>query len=66
MNRFEPLLANTYRNFYLDGMALKPQHLQLCGKLAGQIHLAKVARPKVGFELDRLMDALLDHMQQTT
>lgn len=64
MNCFEPLLLNTYRNFYLDGMDLKPEHLQSCGKLAAQIHLATVSRPKVGFELDRLIDTLLDHMQQ--
>lgn len=66
MKKFEPLLANTYRNFYLEGMGLKSQHLQLCGNLARHIHLAKVSRPKAAFKLDELMERLLEYMAAYT
>jgi hypothetical protein len=62
MNRFMPLRANTYRARFMQGMALKPQHLQLCGQLAGQIRLARVTRPQQGFALDQLIDQLLADM----
>lgn len=64
MQRFQPLRNNTYRMRFLDGMALKAEHLQLCGKLAGSIHLTRVTRPEKGFELDKLMDTLLEHTSQ--
>lgn len=59
MQRFQPLHDNTYRVRFLDGMALKGNHLQLCGRLAGRIHLARVTRPEQGFELDSLIDRIL-------
>lgn len=62
MKRFAPLRANTYRARYMEGMALKAQHLQLCGQLAGTIRLARVTRPRQGFELDALIDHLLADM----
>jgi len=62
MERFLPLHNNTYRVRFLQGMALKAEHLQLCGQLAGQIHLARVTRPKSGFGLDALIDHLLADM----
>jgi hypothetical protein len=62
MQRFAPLRANTYRARYMEGMALKAQHLQLCGQLAGTIRLARVSRPRRGFELDALIDHLLADM----
>lgn len=62
MQRFLPLHNNTYRMRFLQGMALKPEHLQLCGRLAGKIRLARVTRPKAGFGLDALIDQLLADM----
>ena len=64
MNRFEPLRRNTYRLRYLDGMSMRHEHLQLCGKLAGKIRLARVTRPREGFDLDALMDRLLTDMAE--
>ncbi len=64
MKRFEPLRRNTYRLRYLDGMAMRHEHLQLCGTLAGKIRLARVTRPREGFELDALMDRLLADMAE--
>ena len=62
MERFLPLHNNTYRVSFLQGMALKAEHLQLCGQLAGRIRLARVTRPKAGFGLDALIDHLLADM----
>ena len=62
MYRFQPLHDNTYRVRFLNGMALKPEHLKLCGRLASRIRLANVTRPKTGFNMDRIIDALLGDM----
>lgn len=59
MDRMQPLHANTYRVRFLKGMALKAEHLKLCGKLAGRIRLARITRPEQGFELDALIDRIL-------
>lgn len=57
--RFEALHTNTYRMRFLRGLKLEPAHLKLCGLLASRTHLARVARPDRGFELDALVDAIL-------
>ncbi len=62
MQRFLPLHNNTYRVRFLQGMALKPEHLKLCGQLASQVRLARVTRPDSGFELNGLIDHLLADM----
>ncbi len=54
-----PLRANTYRVRFMIGMALRADHLQLCGQLAGRIHLNRVTRPDHGFQLDNLIDQIL-------
>lgn len=59
MNRFQPLRENTYRRRFMEGMALRPEHLERCGELAGKVHMARIIRPKAGFEIDGLMDCLL-------
>lgn len=59
MQRFQPLHNNTYRVRFLNGMALKPEHLKLCGKLAGKVRLARITRPRTGFHLDAMIDAIL-------
>jgi hypothetical protein len=59
MARFRPLQNNTYRLRYLEGMDLKANHLQLCGKLASTIRLARMTRPSGHFELEGLIDRLL-------
>lgn len=59
MERFQPLYDNTYRAGFMEGMALKEEHLSLCGRLAGQIRLARIIRPENGFELDQLIDRIL-------
>lgn len=64
MNRFEPLHDNTYRVHFLDAMALKPRHLQQVAKLAGNIHMAKIHRPKSGFRINELVQFILDDIDK--
>lgn len=59
MQRFKPLHNNTYRVRFLQGMALKPEHLKLCGQLAGRIRLARLTRPRIGFHLEPMIDRIL-------
>ncbi len=59
MNRFTPLANQSYRIRFMTELALKTQHLALCGTLAGRIHLARVVRPDDAFDLEPLIDALL-------
>lgn len=62
MQRFAPLRNNTYRLRYMQGMALSSTHMERCGQLAGRIHLARITRPKQGFQLETLIDHLLHDM----
>ena len=62
VDRFQPLYHNTYRVRFLNGMALKPAHLKLCGQLAGRIHLARLTRPRTGFTVEPMIDAILDDL----
>lgn len=59
LQRFKPLHNNTYRVRFLQGMALKPEHLKLCGQLAGRIRLARLTRPRTGFHLEPMIDRIL-------
>jgi hypothetical protein len=62
MQRFAPLRNNTYRLRYMQGMTLSSTHMARCGQLAGRIHLARVTRPKQGFQVEALIDHLLNDM----
>lgn len=62
--KFPVLQANTYRPRFTAGMQLKAEHLRQCGALADKVSISKVQRPKVGFKLDELVDALLSAVRQ--
>lgn len=64
MNRFLPLRQNTYRIRYVDGMGLNDQHMKQVGQLASKIRLTKLTRPKAGFVLEEMMDAILDDLHE--
>mgnify|MGYP000217936792 CR=1 FL=1 len=59
MHRFAPLRENTYRRRLMEGMALQPEHLKRCGELASKVRLARLVRPKAGFDIDGLVDTIL-------
>lgn len=60
VDRFGPLHENTYRVHFLEHMALKPRHLQQVAKLAGNIHMARIRRPKAGFKIDELLEFIME------
>ena len=64
MEKFSLLKANTYRQRFMSGMSLQPNHLRQCGALASKVRIASVQRPRAGFQLDALVDRLLDEMQE--
>lgn len=59
MRRFQMLRDNTYRGEYLHG-EMEAGHLQQCGRLASQVCLRKLVRPRNGVPLDLLVDRLLE------
>ncbi|OIO67620.1 MAG: hypothetical protein COW18_02480 [Zetaproteobacteria bacterium CG12_big_fil_rev_8_21_14_0_65_54_13] len=63
MQKFNPLKNNTYRVGYLDGLGLKAEHLGLCSKLAGRIHLSRITRPNHGFKLDELVEMIMGDLR---
>jgi len=65
-DRFLPLRSNTYRVRYMDGMALRNEHLKLVGRLAGRITLARVMRPQSSFAVDELVDMILNDIATTS
>ena len=64
MEKFSLLKANTYRQRFMSGMSLQPIHLRQCGALASKVRIARVQRPRAGFQLDALVYRLLDEMQE--
>ncbi|ASK88400.1 hypothetical protein [Sphingorhabdus sp. SMR4y] len=65
LQKFPALHANTYRQKFLDSMDLRPDHLNLCGKLAGQTAITRVVRPRQGFEIDQLVDHILSDLSES-
>lgn len=64
--KFNALKAHTYRLRFMQNMALQPQHLTLCSQLAGQAHMRLVERGKIGFEIDALVDTILNDAKKAT
>lgn len=64
MQRFMPLLHNTYRRHFVEGMGRGADHLKRCGDLAGDAHVVQALRPNAGFDLDGLIEAMLVDMQE--
>lgn len=60
-----PLIQrNSYRAHYLEPLGLAAEHFRLCAGLAARIRVSQVIRPSQGFELARLMDALLAQLAE--
>lgn len=64
MDKFEPLKQNTYRFGYLKGMSMGNRHFKQCGELSKQIHLSRLTRPRAGFQVEELVDFILDDITQ--
>ena len=66
MAMYPPLFANTYRAQLIGGLGLKAAHLKQCGRLAAQIRLSRIKRPKKGFDLDGLIRRIRDDVGLTS
>jgi hypothetical protein len=66
MDRLRPLRNNTYRFGYLKGMALQPEHLQSCGRLASQAHIGILSRSEQGVAVEEVADFLLADIEAHT
>ncbi len=64
MAKFQQLKAHTYRRNFMDGLGLKPNHLQLCGQIANHIIAARILRPTRTFNATQLVDRVLEHLGQ--
>lgn len=56
--KIDPLIGNTYRLGFLEGLGGKKEHFRQCAKLAAQTAVYRVLRPREKFLLDELMDVL--------
>ncbi|MET4697345.1 hypothetical protein ABIE65_000356 [Constrictibacter sp. MBR-5] len=57
--KFQALRANSYRFRFLKGMQLGPRHFRQCRTLAADVPVAQVFRPRLGFDIDGLVDLIL-------
>lgn len=60
MERFHVLHQNTYRVRYIKALLLKAEHLKLCSRLSGNIHLVRLTRPEHGYSADEMVARILD------
>lgn len=58
MGKFAVLTRNTYRERFLKGLDMKPNHFQLASTAAKQIRVCRVTRPNWPFMLDELVEML--------
>ncbi len=52
------IIKNTYRLQFLNGLGGKEEHFRQCAAVAAQTCVYRVVRPRTGFLLEELMDAL--------
>jgi len=60
--KYPALRANSYRFRFLKGMGEEPRHLAQCSRLAARVPIARVHRPKSGFDVDGLADLILEDL----
>lgn len=56
--KLDPLMANTYRPGFLDGLGGKREYFRQCARVAAQTSVYRVLRPRENFLLDELADVL--------
>jgi hypothetical protein len=54
--KIDPLIDNTYRLRFLEGLGGKKDHFEQCAAVAAKAAVYRTIRPKKGFLLDELMD----------
>ena len=54
--KIDPLIDNTYRLRFLEGLGGKKDHFERCAAVAANATVYRTSRPRKGFLLDELMD----------
>lgn len=57
-DKIDPLIKNTYRMRFLNGLGGKKDHFRQCAAVAAKTSVHQIIRPKTGFLLNELMDML--------
>jgi hypothetical protein len=60
--KIEPLIRNSYRMRFLEGLGGKNAHFKQCAAIAAAADVCRVVRPLQGFMLDELMDLLAERL----
>jgi hypothetical protein len=60
LQKVEALIANTYRQHFLQGLGVRPHHFLQLAQIARQVRLCRVVRPMNGFQIDELVRRLAD------
>lgn len=55
-DKIDPIINNTYRPRFLEGLGGKKEHFKQCAAVAARAAVIRITRPKKGFRLDELMD----------
>ena len=63
MQRFSALRDNTYRLRYIDGMAMKGDHLRRCAARSSQIRVSLLRRGRSGSDPDAMIEAILQDIR---
>ena len=54
--KIDPIINNTYRSRFLEGLGGKKEHFKQCAAVAAKAAVTRITRPRKGFRLDELMD----------
>ena len=60
-DKIDPILNNTYRPRFLEGLGGKKEHFRQCAAVAAKTAVRRVIRPAKGFRLDELIDLVERH-----
>ena len=55
-DKIDPIINNTYRPRFLEGLGGKKEHFKQCAAVAAKAGVIRIIRPRKGFRLDELMD----------
>ena len=64
LERYPPFYHNSYRSTLISKMGMKKAHLKQCSELARHVYMAKVSRPESEFQIDDLLESILDDINK--
>jgi len=59
--KIDPIIKNTYRPRFLQGLGNKKEHFNQCAAIAAKATVFNLIRPEKGFRLDELLDLVERH-----